>query len=133
MATPSDGNRPSGQEIYKKVSNALVAIQQGRRYFGVEKHLSSDFEALEVSSEPELWDVLPILLEEIKHAIPANCYVGGHPPYRSYDEEMKDMELWPYRWNSPSQGKMMFLEFALERDKKGDWWYVHEDRPEGRV
>ncbi|MGA2556579.1 MAG: hypothetical protein ABSG04_09945 [Verrucomicrobiota bacterium] len=136
MAAPSDSNRPSAHEICKKVQDALWAIQANRRVLGVTKHLLSDFDALEISSETELWEVLPRLMQEIINAKPPDCYchLGGHPPRRSTDEQMKNMELWPYRWRSPSQGKMMFLKFAMRRDRKGDWWYihvdVHEDRPQ---
>ena len=46
---------------------------------------------------------------------------------------MKGMELWPYHWESQSQGKRMFLKFAMKQDRQGNWVYihvdVHEDRP----
>jgi hypothetical protein len=136
MAAPSDPNRPTPHEICKKVQDALLAIQANRRVLGVTKHLLNDFDALGISSELELWEVLPRLVQEIINAGPLECYlhVGGHPPRRSTDEEMKNMELWPYHWRSPCQGKMMFLKFAMKRDGKGDWWYyhvdVHEDHPQ---
>jgi hypothetical protein len=135
MATSRDRIHPLAKEICKKIKDALLALQAGRRQLGVQKHLLSDFEALGISCEQDLWNVLPTLLQEITDARPPECYchVGGHPPRRSTDEEMKGMELWPYHWNSPSQGRPMFLKFAMKRDKKGDWWYVHvdvhEDRP----
>lgn len=139
METPSDGIRPSNREIYKKVSDALLAVQAGRRALGLTKHLLGDFDALGIGSEQELWTILATLLQEIINAGPPDCYchAGGHPPRRSYDEEMKGMELWPYRWDSPSQRKVMFLKFAMRPDCKGIWSYihvdVHEDRPMERI
>jgi hypothetical protein len=132
-AYSSDRNRPSDRELTHKVDEALEAILAGRRQIGLTKHLLSDCVALGLASEAELWQVLPELFREIKAADPISCYAGQHPPSRSYDDEMRDMELWPFHWLSQSQGKMMFIKFALKRNRAQEWVYVHvdvhEDRP----
>ena len=129
---PSQTPRPSNRELNSKVEDAITAILAGRRVLGVTKHLSGDFVALGISSEAEIWSILPELLREIKAADPVTCYVGGSPPARSYDQEMKHMELWPYRWPSLRLGKQMFLKFAMKRNKQGDWIYYHVDVHEDR-
>lgn len=125
--------RPSNHEIIKKIQDALEGIKAHRCKIPLTKHWSDDLAALEISTEKEMWQILPILLSEIQEADPLTCYVGGSPPQRSYDEEMKDLELWPYRWRSAYLNKTMFLKFSLKKDSGGNWWYlhvdVHEDRP----
>ena len=124
--------RPSNPEICKKVGDALKAIEAGRCYLGVTKHLLSDFAALNIGSEDELWAILPTLLKEIRISDPITSYAGQFPPVKSYDEEMKGIELWPYRWPSTTLGKEMWLKFGMKKDRKGDWHYVHVDVHENR-
>lgn len=128
-------NRPSSKETIKKVRDALDAVKEGRRLRVLSKHFSGDMAALQIDSDEEMWQILPELLGEVLHCGPVECYSGGRPPKRSYDEEMKGMELWSYIWDSTRLGKTMWIKFALKADKQGKWHYyhvdVHENRPRG--
>ena len=124
--------RPSNKEICNKVADALGALRDGRFQIGPTKHLTGDLDELQLET-PELPGLLIVLLEEIKNAGPIECYAGTRPPQRSYEPEIAQLELWPYRWHSHRLCKRMYLKFALKKQ-----WYVyvdcHEDRqPEGLI
>jgi hypothetical protein len=127
--------RPTPKELYGKVGHALRALVAGRRDFGTRKHWAGDREELGLQRAEELWELLPILLEEIKHAKPEKCYAGQHPPQRSYESDtpIKDEELWAFAWDSKRFGKRMYLKFVLTKDSRDEWHYFHmdchEDRP----
>ena len=124
--------RPSPREICGKVADALVALNAGRFQLGPLKHLSSDLAELELAAASRLPDLLIVLLEEIRHAGPLECYAGTRPPQRSYEPEILKLELWAYRWHSPRCRKRMYLKFALKNQ-----CYIHvdchEDRPPERL
>lgn len=122
--------RPSAREICKKVADALEALRHGRLAVAVTKHLVGDLSDLELESADDLGDLLIDLLEEIQQANPVECYVGSNPPQRSYEEEIRNLELWAYSWRSLRLGRRMYLKFAL---KNQQYFYVdcHEDRPPG--
>jgi hypothetical protein len=127
MAASSDPGRPSAHEICKKVRDALLAIHAGRRQAPFTKHLIGDCQELNIYSAQELWGCLVELMKEILDANPVACYAGCHPPTRSYEAETRNMELWAYRWSSPSAGRRMYLKFAMKQDHQGNWWYIHVD------
>jgi hypothetical protein len=120
--------RPSDRELFSKVNDALAAISSGKYQFLVYKHLVSDLEELGVTDEKELIDLVAKSLREILAARPANCWTGGRPPARSYEPEIKNLELWAFAWNSAVCGRRMYLKFAIKRDV---FIYVdcHADRP----
>lgn len=124
--------RPSNKEICNKVADALGALRDGRFQVGPTKHLVGDLEELQLETAKDLPVLLIVLLEEIKNAGPITCYAGTRPPQRSYEPEILQLELWPYRWHSDSLRKRMYLKFAL---KKQCYVYVdcHEDRPPERL
>lgn len=120
--------RPSGKELNKKLNEALSAVLSGSCQFPLTKHLVSDLEDLEVEDESELMRLVAESLREIMAAGAERCYAGTRPPMRSYESEIKDLELWPFAWSSTVFGRCMYLKFAL---KRGIFLYVdcHEDRP----
>jgi hypothetical protein len=123
------GTRPSPHEICKKVAEALDALKGGRFTFAVLKHLSGDLETLELDSADDLPDLLVEFLNEIQAANPIPCYVGGRPPQRSYEDEIRGLELWAYSWHSSRLGKQVYLKFAV---KNQHYYHVdcHEDMPQ---
>lgn len=124
--------RPSNKEICKKVADALAAIEAGRRFIALTKHLVGDLAELELEDEAALWELIPRLLKEIRKADPVRCYAGSRPPQRSYESEIKGEDLWAFRWPSVTLGREMYLKFALKNTKAG-WVFAHvdchEDRP----
>ena len=85
--------RPSDRELFSKVNEALAAVSSGRYQFLIYKHFASDLEELGVTDEKELIDLVANALREILTARPANCWAGGRPPARSYEPEIKNLEL----------------------------------------
>jgi hypothetical protein len=120
-------NRPSDREKCSKIADAITAIAAKRRQVGPYKHLVGDLEGLGLGCESDLWQILPQFLDEIQSSGPENCYVGGHPPQPSYEDEIKGLELWAFSWSSTLIGNRMYLKFALKRDKNDNWVYVHVD------
>ena len=121
--------RPSAKELHGKVSNAMAALKAGRHGFGTTRHWSGDREELGLTSTKELWPLLLELLEEIKQALPEQCYAGTRPPQRSYQDEptIKDEELWAFSWPSSRLGKKMYLKFVLKKNRQEEWCYFHVD------
>jgi hypothetical protein len=121
--------RPTPAEIYGKVNNAIQALKAGRRDFGTRKHWASDSADLGLNSASDLWNLLPVLLEEIRLARPENCYAGTRPPQRSYedDDAISDEELWAFAWNSQRLARRMYLKFVLTKNRRGEWHYFHLD------
>jgi len=110
----------------------LDAIRNNRFQLGPPKHLSSDLAELQLATAQDLPNLLIVLLEEIKNAGPITCYAGTRPPQRSYEPEVRNLELWAYSWHSARFQKRMYVKFALKKQ-----WYIHvdchEDRPPERL
>src|ERR1035441_1202888 len=90
------GPRPSNHEICKKVAEASEALKAGRFMLALTKHLVGDLAELELDSADDLPDLLMELLREIQAANPFDCYAGTSPPQRSYEDEIRNLELWAY-------------------------------------
>jgi len=119
--------RPSNREVISKIADALAAIEAGRRQSPLTKHLAVDLPELGLLSRGELWALLPELLREIEATNPLNCYAGGYPPQRSYEPEVKDADLWVYRWQSARLKRVMYIKFAMKKNRAGQWVYFHVD------
>ena len=121
-------NRPSAKGLRGKVCAAINAVQEGLYQFPITKHLSSDLDALQIGSEDELMDLVLSLLNDILKQSPDDCYRGGHPPQRSYEQVILNQELWAFVCFSTVLNKYIYLKFVLKKDV---YFYVdcHEDRP----
>lgn len=119
--------RPSDREIINKIGDAIIAIQAGKHAIPMSKHFASDQDDLGIEDTKDLWPLLLVFLEEIKVIGALDCYVGGYPPFKSYEVEIEGKELWPYSWESKSMGKKMYIKFCLV---KGYYFYVgcHDDK-----
>ena len=117
--------RPSIHEIQKKISDALAAISTGKRVVVArEKHLVNDLADLGID-QGDFWNVVPILLKEIKSCGPESCYAGWRPPERAYEPEIKDEELWAYSWPSRHLGFRTYIKFVMRKNARGEWVYLH--------
>jgi hypothetical protein len=114
--------RPSNHEICKKIEDAFAALRAGRFEQVVTKHVYGDLADLRLDSAEELPGLLNELLNEIKTIGPVQCYAGDKPPQRSYELELRGLELWAYTWHSERLGIRMYLKFALKKE-----WYIHVD------
>lgn len=119
--------RPSKREIDNRLKEATLAIRTNRVFFANHSKILGELNDLETTSPNELWDLLLSLLEEIK----LDDYSGGHPPQKSYEPTIANLELWAFVWESSLLKKRMYLKFAL---KKGCLYYVslHESKEPSR-
>lgn len=136
---PFQAPRPSARELIGKVRVARDAITAGRCQIALNKHWLADLQYLPVASKDELWPLVSTCLDEILEAGPEKdgVYVGGRPPQRSYEPELKGLELWAYAWDSPTLGQRFYLKFALKKAANTDNWHylhidLHPDRPDKR-
>ncbi|MDY6987627.1 MAG: hypothetical protein SWQ30_06160 [Thermodesulfobacteriota bacterium] len=115
--------RPSNKELSKKIREARDAAGKGQIAILNQVVISCD--ALELGSlvEEDLVSVLSGLLDDIS---PEN-YVGKRPPEKSYEEEIKDLDLFAFKVQSSWFRCRVYLKFTLTG---GDLWLVslHQDR-----
>lgn len=129
-------NRPTVKERDKKLRDALVALDAGRRVvIGEDRHFTADMQELNTLNANAHFARILDFLEEIQAAGGADCYVGKWPPYKCYHHGFEDVELFAFAWDSPSAGKKMYLKFGTRLSKKtGDPTYLylncHEDAPD---
>ena len=71
-----------------------------------------------------LKNILSALLEEVT----IGHYVGGHPPLKSYEFQIKDSELFEFKWKCKRFGCDVYLKYCL----KEEIFYLvslHKNRP----
>ena len=106
-------NRPSINELSKKIKAAKAAlIAQNGFYANLNKAVGELYE-LEIESPNQIWKLILELLDEIS---PKN-YAGGRPPQRSYENAIKNQELFAFCWDSQKLGKKMYIKFALKENR----------------
>ena len=117
-----DMSRPSHKEINRKIKEAKEAVSKKR--ISILNPVSLAVDALELGlNVRSISNTLTGLLEEITQ----DQYVGLYPPQRSYEDEIKDCELFAFRWLSRRLGCQTYLKFTIKDNKM---WLVsfHEDR-----
>jgi len=114
--------RPSKKELFNKLKQARKAVCEGSVFLIDQSIIAAD--AIDLNYPiADLENVLSQLLGEINPV----WYAGTHPPQRSYESEIKGLELFAFRWASKRFGCDMYLKFALNQ---GHMWLVslHIDR-----
>lgn len=117
--------RPSTHERKLKLRKAKQCLEEGNYAFAdFDKAVGEIFDDLELSDADEVFQLILELLPEIS----PEDYKGGRPPAKSYEEKIKDCDLFPFAWHSNKLGKRMYLKFVIKTDV---FFYVslHEDRP----
>ena len=117
-----DMGRPSQKELNRKINEATEAVSKNK--ISILNPVSLAVDALELGLDlRSISNTLTGLLEEIT----PGHYVGLYPPQRSYEDEIKDCELFAFRWLSKRLGCRTYLKFAIKDNRM---WLVsfHEDR-----
>jgi len=104
--------RPSPKELFNKLREAKSAAAKGNVALLNQSVLAIDAIDLDYVIDNELLKFLPECLAEIK---PAE-YVGLYPPQRSYETEIKGLELFAYRAHSDTFSCEIYIKFALAED-----------------
>jgi hypothetical protein len=91
-------------------------VKAGKRIVALTKHSSEAMQFTGAGNAEELWVQIEALLEELCQQKCDDCYAGRHPPEKSYEDNLKDLELWPYRWQSSLLSCEVYLKFCMRRD-----------------
>ena len=114
--------RPSHKEINRKIKEAKEAVSGNR--ISILNPVSLAVDALELGLDlGSISNILTGLLEEIT----PDQYAGLYPPQRSYEDKIRDCELFAFRWLSKRLGCRTYLKFTIKDNRM---WLVsfHEDR-----
>jgi hypothetical protein len=114
--------RPSHKEIYNKILQAKDAITKGSLFLLDPAVIAAD--ALNLGY---LIDEISEVLIEILNELKPDYYAGTYPPQRSYESQIKESELFAFRWVSEKFGCDTYFKFALNQE---NLWIVslHEHR-----
>jgi len=101
--------RPSDKEIIKRIKEAQEAVAEGRIAILNQIAIASDALELGYLIDGELESVLSEVLRVVS---PAH-YVGSRPPQRSYEQIIKDLELFAFEVNSPRFNCSVYFKFTI--------------------
>lgn len=116
--------RPSNKELFGKLRDAKAAVLNGNVFLIDQDVIAEDATELGYDIGDELLAVLAELLEETS----LMRYTGSYPPQRSYKEEIKGLELFPFVVDNRRFKCRIYFKFAITG---GSLWLVslHQDRP----
>ena len=120
-------HRPTHKELFNKLREAKKAVSNGDVLIINTDAVACDALELDYLIETELLDVLSHLLDEIS----PEAYAGKKPPEKSYEQKIKDLDLFAFRVDSSRFKCKVYLKFALSN---GTLWLVslHQHRkPKG--
>lgn len=110
---------------YLKIKAAKQAVSKGLIILldDQEESIISDALELGYEVENELIDILSDLLSRTK----SEDYAGTRPPQKSYEREIKGLELFAFRINSNLPGCKVYYKFSIQGN---ELWLVslHKDR-----
>ena len=101
--------RPSHKELSNKLKLAREKVSQGKILLIKPEIIVAD--ALELNYSVEA-DLQTILLDLIDNTSPKD-YVGDRPPQKSYENDIKDLDLFAFKSRCSSFTDYIYLKFAL--------------------
>lgn len=120
--------RPTHKELSNKIREAKKAVSKKAISVIKPDVIASDALELGYHFENDLLKVIKSLLDEIS---PGN-YAGSKPPQKSYEDEIKDTDLFAFNVESSWFGCGIYLKFTVFDDK---FWLVslHKNREERNI
>jgi hypothetical protein len=117
-------NRPSHKELQWKLREARAAVGSESVFLIDQEAMAEDAIELGYDIGTELLDVLADLLR----AVSVDHYVGSRPPQKSYKDDIRGLELFPFTLESSRFECRIYFKFALAGSAL---WLVslHKDRP----
>ena len=117
-------NRPTIKELDNKIREAKAAIRNQNILLVNQDAIAEDALELEYDIAEELYEVLEELLNEIC----SDNYVGSRPPEKSYEDKIRNSDLFPFVIDSQRFQCEVYLKFTLG---KNIFWLVslHKNRP----
>lgn len=116
--------RPSPKELYNKLKDARNAAANGNMALLNQSVVACDAIDLDYAISDELLTLVPEFFGELS----PRDYVGLYPPQRSYEAEIKGLELFAFKARSTIFGNVIYIKFALD---EGFLWLIsfHHHRP----
>jgi len=114
--------RPTHKEISRKLKEAKEAVSENR--ISILSPVSVAADTLELGLD--FGNISKTLIEILDEITPEH-YVGLYPPQRSYEDKIRDCDLFAFRWLSKRLGCRTYLKFTIKDNRM---WLVslHEDR-----
>lgn len=114
--------RSAYNELNNKIEQAKEAVTNDIIYILDPAVIAVD--ALELGYEVN--DIAPVLSELLDDITPEH-YVGTYPPQKSYEEDIRNSELFAFTITSKLFGCVVYVKYVL---KEGTVWIVslHQDR-----
>ncbi len=105
--------RPSHKELSGKIRAAKEAVAEGN--ISLINHAPIIADALELgySIKNDLQDILLELLEDTK----PEDYAGNKPPHKSYEKEIKGLELFAFKKECSYFSDDIYYKFTLYEDE----------------
>jgi len=105
-------DRPSHKELNGKLQKALQLVR-ANRILVIEPHvIVADSLALGYS----IRDELQVVLLDLLNSSGPDHYAGNHPPEKSYETRIRDMERWAFALTSPRFKAPVYFKFSLDVD-----------------
>ncbi len=120
-------SRPTPKELFDKLRKAREAVQNQRLFLIDQDIIAERAIELEYDIDLDLQDVL----EELLSLASMEDYAGSRPPQKSYRDNIKDLEIFPFVVHSPCFECRVYFKFAINLN--GLWLIsLHKDRPPGK-
>jgi len=117
-------DRPTPKELFDKLRKAREAVHD-RRLFLIDQDIIAEH-AIEL--EYDIGLDLQYVLEELLSLASMENYAGSRPPQKSYKDDIKNLEIFPFVVHSPRFGCRVYLKFVI--NNLGLWLIsLHKDRP----